>query len=476
MSHLERSLSQHGIEISGWVLPPPGDPQGIDAFDCEEYADLPIEDWDAGLLFLPCELEVPLSQIAKSMGHPVEAYQLALLCIAASLIPSQTRLVVDSLSGIEVPPILWGGLVEDSYPGETHIIDALIQPLRDLQAEHNICYQHQIEDYRAALREYEDKKDDRVWDPPEKPKPVRLYTTDYTEKAAIRILAQQPGRGLLISPIELIFFLESLVSSRDRRRSDHSRWIGLYDGKDLTVGRGIVGKTFVQHPSVSVIGRSDMSLIQHGWQASESYSDDIWGCFAWVRICQTIDSDPHGGPFCDLHGLLEDAYRRLQAFPPVQYALSRAGQKLWREWVEKIDNLIRNEPNERIRIALSRTKERAARVALVLHCLDAACLVSQPDMIVPASTLARAIGFVYQLQEHARGIHKKMWELDYVDPSIISRFIEKFKGCGPVDLKRCRSWWPGRRKPPMNMIRDFFCDMVRIGHARWIDLWLIEII
>jgi hypothetical protein len=45
----------------------------------------------------------------------------------------------------------------------------------------------------------------------------------------------------------------------------------------------------------------------------------------------------------------------------------------------------------------------------VLHCLDAACLVSQPDMIVPASTLARAIGFVYRLQEHAKDIHDGIW-------------------------------------------------------------------
>jgi hypothetical protein len=135
-----------------------------------------------------------------------------------------------------------------------------------------------------------------------------------------------------------------------------------------------------------------------------------------------------------------------------------------------------NEPIERIRIALSRTKERAARVALVLHCLDAAYVSLQPDLIVPADTLARAIRFVYRLQEHAKVLHDEMWELNYVDPSIVSRFIERFRGCGPIDPKRCRSWWPARRKPPVYVIRDFLCDMVRIGRARWVDEWQIEII
>jgi len=89
--------------------------------------------------------------------------------------------------------------------------------------------------------------------------------------------------------------------------------------------------------------------------------------------------------------------------------LSRVGQHLWREWAEKIDDLILNEPNERIRIALSRTKERAARVALVLHCLDAAYVDIQPGMIVPADTLCRAIGFVYRLQKQTRIIHDEIW-------------------------------------------------------------------
>ena len=374
MWELEKSLQQHDIEISGWVLPPPGDPWNTCMSVHEKYADAPIEDRGDHLLFLPCELEMLFRPFVRNMRHPVEAYQLATLCISASLIPSQTRLVVDSFSGAEVPPILWGGLVGDPGSNETYIIDTLIRPLRDLQAEHNI-----------------------------------LYTTGYTVEAVDRILGRQPGRGLLVCPDELLFFLQDIGSGRGDKGSQHSRWISLYDGNGLVVGDGTAGRTFVQYPSVSVIGRFQLSDIRYRWSTKKSYSDDIWTCFAWMRVCLDPRPDTSDLPFYDPYGLLEDVYRRLQTFLPARYVLSRVGQQFWREWSEKIDNLIRNETNEQIRIALSRTKERAARVALVLHCLDAACLMAQPDMIVPAGTLARAIGFVYRLQEHAKDIHDGIW-------------------------------------------------------------------
>jgi hypothetical protein len=382
MRELEHSLRQHGIEIAGWVLPPPGDPWDIGADKCEEVdgiptvdpATLPIEDRDAGLAFLPYDLETSLESLAERMGHPLEAYQLAMLCVSASLISAQTRLVVDSFLGAEVPPILWGGLVGDPGSNEPYIIHTLVRPLEDLQAEYNA-----------------------------------LYTTDHTTREAERILGRRPERGLLVCPDEMTFFLQNIGSGRGDKGSRHSRWISWYDGSGLMVGDGTVRRTFVQYPSISVIGGIKPSDIRYRWLAKKNYSDDIWACFAWVRVRLAPRPDTRDRFFHHPRGLLEVIYRRLQTFPPAQYVLSRVGQQYWREWAEKIDGLILNEPNERIRIALSRTKERAARVALVLHCLDAAYVDIQPGMIVPADTLCRAIGFVYRLQKHAAHIHDEIW-------------------------------------------------------------------
>jgi len=436
MWELEKSLQQHGFEISGWILPPPGDPYDLNVIYCEEDADLPIEDRAVGQAFLPYDLETSFELLAERKGHPIEAYQLGFLCVAASLIPSQSRLVVDSFSGDEVPPILWGGLVGDPGSGETYIINTLIRPLRDLQVEHDI-----------------------------------LYTTDYTAKTVDRILVQHPGCGLLVSPGELAPFLWAMTSGRGSRGSEHSRWISLYDGNGLTVKR-----TFVQHPSVSVIGGIRPPYLQHWWQERRDYSDDIWACFAWMRICLSPNPDIRDKPFYNPRWQMDGLYQRLQTFPPARYVLSRVGQQVWREWVEKIDDLICNETNERIRMALSRTKERAARVALVLHCLDAAYVHLQPGTIVPADTLLRAIRFVYRLQGWARLIHDEVWGNDLYKSHLAYRFVEQFKTYGPVDLDECRNWWPSQQKPSTDKLREFLDGIVQSGCARWVDEWQIEII
>jgi len=274
MMEIERSLRQHGIEIAGWLLAPPDAPWenlpdggGLDVVDwlengataeeilrlvrtalpaClvveDEVADLAAEvdelaqlDQASGLSLLPKDLDTPLRRIAEGLGLPVEAYYLVLLCIAASLIPSQTRLILDAT--FRIPPILWGGLVGETGSGKSHIISTLTSPLDTLQAEHSIRYQRRLEEYKAALREYEKerRKSDDAGDPPEKPVPVDLYASDYTMEAVGQILSQQPERGLLISPDELSAFLNSMDVYRKGKGADRARWLSLYNGQSLKI-------------------------------------------------------------------------------------------------------------------------------------------------------------------------------------------------------------------------------------------------
>jgi hypothetical protein len=151
MLEIERSLRTAGIEIAGWLLAPPNAPWenlpdggGLDVVDWldsgataeeilssirvalpeylvadDEIADLAAEvselaqlDRASGLTLLPRVLDTPLRRIAEELNLPVEAYYLVLLCVAAGLIPSQTRLMIDPRRRFRVPPVLWGGIGE----------------------------------------------------------------------------------------------------------------------------------------------------------------------------------------------------------------------------------------------------------------------------------------------------------------------------------------------------------------------------
>jgi len=524
MLEIECSLRQHGIEIAGWLLAPPDAPWenlpkegGLDVVDwldkgatveeilgavrtalpihlesgravetgsldeiddlAEEVDELAQLDRASGITLLPKVLDTPLRRVAERLNLPVEPYYLTLLCVAASLISSQTRLVIDSFTDLEVPPILWGGLVGETGSGKSHIIGTLMRPLRDLQADHHIRYQHRLEEYKAALREYEKrKKGEDAGDPPVRPKPTKFYVSNYTMEAIGQILSDQPDRGLLVAPDELAVFLHSMDAYRGGRGADRAHWLSLYNGEDLSVDRKTSDQIFVRYTSVSIVGGIQPTILQRAWQEDKGLSDGLWGRFAWVKVPLVPDPDTQEGPTHNPRRLLESVYRRLYALPPQQHELDTEGRKLWNEWKRELNEPLLREPNERIRATLSKTKERAARIALILHYLDAACDGVTPSKVIPAGTLARAVEFTRWLQSQTRLIYGELGESSTPEASLVLRFVGRFKGCGPISVKQCRNWWSGRRKPPMKEIRNFLEGVVRMGYARWVDLRHIEII
>ena len=373
MWELEHSLRQHGIEMGGWVLPPPGDPWCDSVDECdEEYAGAPIEDRGAAHAFLPYDLEVPIERIAESMEHPVEAYQLTLLCAVASLIPNQTRLVVDSFLGTDAPPILWGGLVGEPGCGTYHIIHDLTRPITVLR----------------ALEGFFSQQPDAVE----------------------RFLSQQPDRSFLVVQDDLASFLWDIGPSQSDKGAKCIQWLKLHSGNGAMVRSGAGERVFVQHPSVSIIGRIWPPTFRGFFQRDDLLTDLLWKSFVWVRVHPMSDfntcDDSFFGPSY-LRRLLKETYSRIRSSQPMQHVLSRVGQQYWREWCMEVREVVSRETDRRIRFSLSGMPEQAARVTLVLHRLDEAFIDRQPSLVVPASTLFRAIGFVRRLQEHAVRIHEE---------------------------------------------------------------------
>jgi len=401
MSHLEQSLSQHGIEISGWLLPPPGlSEEGTPDADALEDSDRP-QDQIVPPALLPNTLGAMLQRFAEEIGDPAEAYYLVLLCVAASLVPSKTRLLADPHFCLSVPPILWGGLMGCSDSGY-RIINTLTCPLKDLQIEHHTHRQQRLKDRETALRACErGQKGDPTGEIPDPPIPVELWTSDCRAGVVELILAHQPDRGLLIVPNNLAKFLQKSGAWPGGRRSDRTFWWGLYNGFPLEHSSGLTFCSLTPHPSVSVIGGISHDPLRVLWTKRTRTGGDLWPCFAWVdvppRYCtEDQESVPHS-----LRRLLVDVYRCLQASPPMQHVLDEEGHQLWSCWREELLSRVRNACNYKIQMLLSHALEKAARIALVLHRLDAACIGVTPSVIVPARTLDRGMGFAMWLEQQA---------------------------------------------------------------------------
>ena len=518
MLEIEKSLRTAGIKIAGWLLAPPDAPWddlpkggGLDVVDWlengataedilssirvslpahlvvdDEHADLAEEvselaqlDRASGITLLPNRLDISLRRLAENLVLPTEAYWLPLLCTAASLISSQTRLMINRYSEFSVPPVLWGGLVGEPGSGKSHILNVLTKPLKDIQAEHFTRYQHRLEEYQAALRDWERRrKNEDAGDMPKRPKPTSLYASNYTLEAIGQTLGNQPDRGLLINPDELAVFLQSMDAYRGGKGADRAHWLSLYNGDALKVDRKNSDQVFVRHTSVSVVGGIQPSVLQNLWREDKNIDDGLWSRFAWVQIPLTptpyIEEEFLSSP-CKL---LERVYRRLLELPPQEHELDDEARKLWKKWNQEVDELLLSEPNERIRTTLPKTKERAARIALILHYLDAACAEDKviPSKLIPASTLLRAIEFTRWLHDQSKLLCGELGESATPEAGLAHRFLKRFQGCGSVSLRQARNWWPGRRKPSSSEIRTFLDGVVQLGYARWVDPNHVELL
>jgi len=406
MSELERSLFQHDIEMSGRLLPPleatEEDPPeaGVPGTGNPLQAQVSFSE------LLPNTLGATLHQFAERLGVPAEACYLVVLCAAASLLPSQTRLVLDPRFGLEAPPILWGGLVGDAGSKEYRIVNTLTRPLEGLQIEHSIQYQSQLNEYKAAMRRR--MRGAPIGDPIERPKPITLYTHDCTISAIGRILSRQPEWGLLLKPDGLGDFLQAARARQSRRGTNLPQWLRLYDGCTLKIERGATDPIFVRYPSVSIVGGIQMSVLRAFGNKFVNLGLNLWPRFAWARVPFVPDPDTESGPFPHPRRLLAVVYHRLQKFPPTQHKLDREGQELWNEWDCKFIEPILSKPVDVIRAMHAETKKRAARIALVLHWLDAACSGVPPSEAIPANTLGRGIELALWLQRQSETIFSEV--------------------------------------------------------------------
>ena len=408
MSDLEHSLPQDGAGVSDRLSPPlesPGeDPPKVDVPDA---GILPREQ-SLHPELLPEPLGTTLRQYAEGIGVPVEACYWVVLCAASSLIPSQTRLVLDPCVDLDVPPILWGGLFGDASGGEYRLVNTLIRPVKALDGLLEIQYLDQRDEYRRAMRKY--RRGAMAGDPPERPKRTRLFTNEWTIKAIGRILDQQPGRGLLVDADWMMKFLLGTNIWQCGRGMDHYRWLSLYDGDALMLERGAANSIFVRHPSISIVGGIRPYGLREFWKKCVKKSSNLWSCFAWAEVPPMYDPDAEMVPWPHPRRLLAVTYHRLLKFPPMQHRLDEKGQKLWNEWKRGFDGPILRQHFDLLRAMLIRTKERAARIALVLHWLQAACSKVSPSEVIPADTLGHGMKLALWLQQQSESVFPEIRE------------------------------------------------------------------
>ena len=210
-----------------------------------------------------------LKSAAEVKSAHVDYVALALLTTASAIVGNSRWAV--PWDGWREPPVLWGMLIGDPSAGKSPALDAVLDPVKEIDGELSREYVNERSDWEAKdevariiLSQWKGDAKSAISGgdtAPEKPEdadagkpPVRrrIRITDATTEKVAELLATT-WRGLLLSRDELSGWLSSM--DRYSGGGDRPFWLEAHGGRSYTVDRKASPEpVVVEHMSVSILG------------------------------------------------------------------------------------------------------------------------------------------------------------------------------------------------------------------------------
>jgi len=187
--------------------------------------------------------------------------------------------------------------------------------------------------------------------------------------------------------------------------------------------------------------------------------------FLWVNLPVTRLPAPSDGIKCHISELLLGIYRRLENLPAISYSISPEARKVWTGWHNWCETQKLAEPHPSIRTLFPKARERAARIALVFHIVEAVANNQMPSQEISATTLNAAIQFVQWTIKQTRLLYADLGITEHQDSAKITRFVERFRYADWITPRMVRTWTAAREKPSSEQCRQFMQKIVDLGYA-----------
>ncbi|WP_375470163.1 DUF3987 domain-containing protein [uncultured Nostoc sp.] len=414
---------------------------------------------------LSSHLTIPLTCLAKRFNVPLETFIGVFLPVAASLLRVNTCIEIDLATNFCPPAILWMALVGVTGTTKSPILNSILNPLEKLQADAEEVYQRDLAQYKQELAEWHKLPKDERGDMPTEPVPRELYLQDATVEALADCSSKQPNRGFIVAIDELAGLFAGFNQYRPQGKgNDRQKWLSIYDGKPIKINRKTGPRISISRTSVSVVGTIQPCVLRSQMGNLEE-DDGFWSRYMWIQLPLTKMPPPGEKTNNNLSLLLQNLYKNLENLSPKTYQLELSGQKVWEEWHDWCENQKVSEPNSALRAIYPKAKERAARIALIVHCVNAIVDDQIPETIVPSEILEVAIAFTNWLIGQARLIYADSGITIHPDSSRITRFVERFKGTGWITARKVTHWSSSREKLTADTARAFMKQIVDLGHA-----------
>jgi hypothetical protein len=216
--------------------------------------------------------------------------------------------------------------------------------------------------------------------------PREYHTSDATREAIARIQAQQPERGILVTPDELAGLFKGLNQYRNGRGNDKESLLTAFDGSGLKVDRASGVRISLPRTSLSITGTIQPDILRE-MMGDFSDANGQWARFLWCLLPLKPAPFPRQTNRYDIADRLYGIYQRLERFTPQCYRLSGETKALFADWYDQLDQLRVTETHQGLQAVYSKMQGYTARLALILHCLNAAVEGESPAEVVPVPTM-----------------------------------------------------------------------------------------
>ena len=381
---------------------------------------------------LPEPVQSYIKAGARAMRCDESFVALPMLAGMASAIGATYRIQLKT--GWAEPSVVWAAVVSESGTMKSPAQSLALQMLTKVQEWRLEEYPEMLEQYKrdkllheADVASWKQKGRAKGEPPPEEPEvphPVRYLVNDATIEALVELLENNP-RGLLVSCDELNSWLGSFDAYRGGRGGDAAKWLSIHRAEGLIVDRktGPKKTIFVKRAAVSVAGSIQPGTLRR------ALGDEYFENGLAARLL--LAAPPRRGKRwsentvdLDTYKAVERVFARLLALDfgvddygqqaPIDLPLSPEAKAVWVDFYNE-HGAVGERLSGRLAAAHAKIEAYAARLALVVHLVDAMATDMPEDVmstisesaIVSGVTMAKWFSYeserVYRIIEETEG-------------------------------------------------------------------------
>ena len=421
---------------------------------------------------LPQSYAEPMSQMAKWMEAPTAAIMTGFLPMFASCLHPETRIIVKECIGFVEPPIIYSGIVTESGQRKSPLINAVADPLKQLQAEEEQRYREEKAEYEQEYAHWQAQKDtmtEEEWKDtePTPPKPRREFFMDKTTIEGIdRIKSEQPDTALIWLKDELSGLFNGYNAYKKGKGEDKesvlSGWNGRGVKKNLKGGERI----FLQQDSMSIFGAiQDVTLQKKMGNFDDEQGE--WARFLWclmpLKALRLPEND--GAFYLDF---LKNLYEKARCLPAQRYRFASDAQRLYEEYHWQLEQLRTSHPQRGMRAAISKMEGYTARLALVLYLIWELEAGNQPSAYIPKQFVEAAIMLSEFYLSQVNLIHAD-GAASLGEGGLTPRLnviVDKLYQFGELTARKVQSTVNWFRKVKASVIRQDFIELAKLGYGK----------